>query len=91
MKTPADHYSQAWNKLLELAIFGQKSEALGLAKLLGHLMNDKILALQLQAELYLLFNDIKKSKELYQKIAEFCAQNSYKAKYDAVADHIKLL
>jgi len=91
MKTHFDHYALAWHKLLELVIFGQKSEAIGLAKLLGYSMNDKILALQLQADLYLLFNDIKESKALYIKIAELYAQNSHHTKSVAILEHIKLL
>lgn len=90
MKVSIDQYSAAWAKFLELIIFGQKSEALGMAKLLGHFMNDKILALQLQADLYLFFNEIQNAKELYMKVFELYAQNSLKNKSAAIHEHMKL-
>jgi hypothetical protein len=62
IKMNADQYSLAWEKFLELIIFGQKSEAIGMAKLLGYIINDKILAIQLQADLHFFFNDIEKEK-----------------------------
>lgn len=86
-----NQYLLAWQKLLELVVFGQKSEALGLAKLLGHFMDDKILALQLQADLYLLFNEIAKSTELYKRIFYLYAQNCDKDKSNAILEHLKLL
>lgn len=86
-----DQYSLAWEKFLELVIFAQKDEALGMAKLLGHVMNDKILALQLQADLLLFFNDTQKAKEIYMKVMSLYAQNSFGKKSDAIQEHVKIL
>lgn len=91
MKIYINHYSLAWQKLLELVVFDQKAEALGLAKLLGYYLDDKILAQQLQADLYLFFNELEKSKELYKKIFHLYAQNFNKEKSLAVHEHLKLL
>lgn len=86
-----DQYSLAWEKFLELVMFRQKNEALGMAKLLGHIMNDRILALQLQADLLLFFNDVPRAKEIYMKVMALYTQSFLDNHSAAICDHLKLL
>lgn len=86
-----DQYHLAWEKFLELVIFEQKSDALGLAKLLGYNLNDKILSIQLQADLYWYFKEIDRAKELYKKAYDLYIQNLMENRAFAIAEHLKLL
>lgn len=54
---PADKYNVAWFKLAEFVVRGEKERALGMYRLLMHSINDRALALQLEGDLLLSFND----------------------------------
>ncbi len=54
---PADKYNVAWFKLADFVIRGEKERALGVYRLLMHAINDEALALQLEGDILLAFND----------------------------------
>lgn len=91
MEMTANQYALSWQKLIELIIFKQKAEALGLAKLLGHTMGDRIGALQLQADIYSIFNETEKAIALYIKVSELYAKVSKQQQSSIIVEYVNFL
>ena len=74
---PSDKYNVAWFKLAEFVGRGEKERALGLYRLLVHSFNDQALALQLEGDILLSFNDMNALEKygsaalLYQERGRF--------------------
>ena len=58
---PLNSRSIAWFKLAEFVLRGEKERAFGVYKLLIHSFNDSALALQLEGDLYLAFDEKEKA------------------------------
>jgi hypothetical protein len=65
---PADKYNVAWFKLADFVVRGEKERAMGMYRLLMHSIDDKALALQLEGDLLLSFND-EVAQERYRAAA----------------------
>ena len=87
---PNDKYNVAWFKLAEFVARGEKERALGLYRLLVHSFNDKALAIQLEGDILLSFNDAE-AVECYQRAAEQYVIEEKITQAAAVHEHILML
>lgn len=62
-------YNIGWYKLAEFVWGKKKEQAIAIFKLLSHSLKDKALALQLEGDILLSFND-KKAIDIYSKAAQ---------------------
>jgi hypothetical protein len=74
IKQPKQRHSLAWFKLAEFVSRGEKERALGIYRLLSHSLDDKGIALQLEADLLNSFDD-PKAFERYEDAARIFAQS----------------
>lgn len=86
----SDAYNVAWFKLAECVARGEKERALGVYRLLAHSLNDKALAMQLEADILLAFS-LDEALEKYQQAADCYAQTARLFKAACVYEHILVL
>lgn len=88
---PSDKYNVAWFKLAEFVVRGEKERALGIYRLLVHSFDDHALALQLEGDLLLSFNDIEAAKEKYILAAQAYIKIKKLIEAAAVYEHLHTL
>ncbi|MGA9530761.1 MAG: hypothetical protein WBQ73_02620 [Candidatus Babeliales bacterium] len=84
-------YSIGWFKLAECISRGEKERAIGLYRLLLHSFNDKALALQLQADMYLSFEERDTAIQHYKQAAQLYYQDKRYVEAAGVYEHIMVL
>ena len=87
---PSDKYNVAWFKLAEFISRGEKERALGIYRLLMHSFDDRALALQLEGDILLSFND-EGALERYEQAAEYYQKDGKATEAALVHEHIVLL
>lgn len=88
---PSDKYNVAWFKLAEFVARGERERALGLYKLLIHSFDDHALALQLEGDLLLSFNDHNAACQKYREASQVYSQDKRYIEAAAVYEHVLML
>jgi len=65
-QTQFDKHTIAWFKIAECVSRGEKERALGVYRLLSHSFNDNAVARQLEADIYLSFEEYDAAIALYR-------------------------
>ncbi|GAG97376.1 unnamed protein product, partial [marine sediment metagenome] len=81
-------HSIAWFKLAECIAKGERERALGVYRLLSHSLNNTALAKQLEADLFLAFNDHQRALQLYKIAAQLYKQQQSLYEAAAVYEHM---
>ncbi len=86
-----DHSTIAWFKLAECISRGEKERALGIYRLLSHSFNDAAVALQLEGDIYLAFDNHAHAVEQYGKAVELYKKEQRLLQAAAVLEHFIVL
>lgn len=83
-------YNIGWYKLAEFVWGKKKEQAIAIFKLLSHSLKDKSLALQLEGDILLSFND-KKAIDVYSKAAKLYHNENKPIHALAIYEHLNKL
>jgi tetratricopeptide (TPR) repeat protein len=81
----------AWFTLAECVSRGERERAFGVYRLLSHSLDDRALALQLEADLLCAFKMESEALEKYEKAMKVYKQSSKLLEAAAVCEHMRLL
>lgn len=81
----------AWFTLAECVSRGERERAFGVYRLLSHSLDDRALALQLEADLLCAFNMQSEALEKYEKAMRVYKQSGKLLEAAAICEHMRLL
>lgn len=84
----SDKHTIAWFKIAEYVSRGEKERALGVYRLLSHSFNDKAVACQLEADIYLSFDEYELAIPLYVQAMELYQKSQRFLEAVAVCEHL---
>ena len=84
----SDKQTIAWFKIAECVSRGEKERALGVYRLLSHSFNDNAVALQLEADIYLSFNEQEKAIALYHQAIKAYQKTDRLLEAVAICEHL---
>ncbi len=87
----SETYNIAWFRLAECVSRGEKERALGVYRLLAHSIDDRAFSKQLEADLYLSFNDKEVAQQKYRDAAHLYQQTGRLFEAAAVFEHLLTL
>lgn len=90
-QTQYDKHTIAWFKIADCVSRGEKERALGVYRLLSHSFNDNAIARQLEADIYLSFNEVEQAILLYQQAMEFYHATDRFLEAASVGEHLVTL
>ncbi|HSC25489.1 MAG TPA: hypothetical protein VLB80_04725 [Candidatus Babeliales bacterium] len=86
-----DKQTIAWFKIAECVSRGEKERALGVYRLLSHSFNDNAIARQLEADIYLSFQEKEQAVSLYQQAMESYHKSNRFLEAAAVGEHLIIM
>lgn len=87
-QTQFDKHTIAWFKIAECVSRGEKERALGVYRLLSHSFNDNAVARQLEADIYLSFEEHDAAIALYRIAMEIYQKSERSLEAVAVCEHL---
>jgi tetratricopeptide (TPR) repeat protein len=87
-QTQLDKHTIAWFKIAEYVSRGEKERALGVYRLLSHSFNDVAVARQLEADIYLAFDEKNTAISLYYQAMELYQKSQRLLEAVAVCEHL---
>src|SRR5437868_9211237 len=90
-QTQGDKHMIAWFKIAECVSRGEKERALGVYRLLSHSFNDSAVAHQLQADIYLSFDEKDQAIHLYHQAMEQYTKSHRFLEAVAVGEHLAVM
>ncbi len=87
-QTQGDKHMIAWFKIAECVSRGEKERALGVYRLLSHSFNDNAVARQLEADIYLSFDEYDAAIPLYQHAMELYQKSERYLEAAAICEHL---
>lgn len=87
-QTQFDKHTIAWFKIADCVSRGEKERALGVYRLLSHSFNDNAVARQLEADIYLSFNEYHLAIPLYTQAIELYQKSSRFLEAVAICEHL---
>ena len=87
-QTQGDKHMIAWFKIAECVSRGEKERALGVYRLLSHSFNDNAVARQLEADIYLSFDEHHAAVPLYQHAMELYQKSERYLEAAAICEHL---
>jgi len=87
-QTQGDKHMIAWFKIAECVSRGEKERALGVYRLLSHSFNDNAVARQLEADIYLSFDEQNAAVPLYQHAMDLYQKSERYLEAAAICEHL---
>jgi hypothetical protein len=84
----SDKQTIAWFKIAECVSRGEKERALGVYRLLSHSFNDNAVAFQLEADIYLSFDEQHKAVDLYHHAIKAYQKTGRLLEAVAICEHL---
>lgn len=86
-----DPYAKAWQALTKAITCKQKDRALGIYRLITRTFDNKAIAMQLEGDILLAFNDTQAALEKYTQAAQRYQTQGDDVKARMINEHIALL
>lgn len=86
-----DPYAKAWQALAQAVTCKEKERALGIYRLLGRSFDNKAVAMQIEGDILLAFNDKSTAVEKYTQAAQRYQMQGDDVKARMVNEHIAFL